>query len=181
MCGLGRVGSTAHIPPLLCACRECVSRHSSLAFPVRLAIGSPKGTNGLPCHPPMAHPTFFVRQSFLTFYHRNMMSTLSSHSTSSRMLHAVLARRPSRPFWSPRLPLESSCWSHILTAEPCSSPSLLKYIEGHIFRAPKTLRFLTLCNCDCKVITAVCFGLRRYSIECMVRCNSIDSPKWKYS
>ena len=25
------VGSTAHIPHLLCACRECVSRHSSLA------------------------------------------------------------------------------------------------------------------------------------------------------
>ena len=25
------VGSTAHIPPLLCACRECVSRRSSLA------------------------------------------------------------------------------------------------------------------------------------------------------
>ena len=41
MCGLpsiregirrrGAVGSTAHIPPLHCACRECVSRRSSLA------------------------------------------------------------------------------------------------------------------------------------------------------
>ena len=122
------------------------------------------------------HPLFV---NLLDVEHRNMISTLSSHSTSSRMLHAVLARRPSRLFWSiPRLPLESSCWSQKLTAEPCSSPSLLIYIEGHIFRAPETLRSLTRCNCVCKVITAaMCFGLRRNSIECMVRCNSIDSPK----
>ena len=141
-------------------------------IPVRLAIGSlPNWTNGLPCHP------LFV--NLLDVEHRNMMSTLSSHSTSSETFHAVLARRPSRPFWSiPRLPLESSCWSHLLTAAPCSSPSLLKYIEGHIFRAPETLRSLTLCNCDCKVITAaMCFGLRRYSIECMVRCNSIIAQR----
>ena len=39
--------------------------------------------------------------------------------------------------------------------------------QGRI-RSPETLRLLTSCNCDRKVITAaMCFGLRRYSIECI--------------
>ena len=37
-----------------------------------------------------------------------------------------------------------------------------------IIRSPNTLRPLTLCNCDCKVIiAAMCFVLRRFSIECI--------------
>ena len=37
-----------------------------------------------------------------------------------------------------------------------------------IVRSPDALRPLTLCNCDCKIITtAICFGLHRYSIWCI--------------
>ena len=40
--------------------------------------------------------------------------------------------------------------------------------KGLIIRSPETLRPLTLCNCDCKVLTAsMCSGLGRYSIECI--------------
>ena len=39
---------------------------------------------------------------------------------------------------------------------------------GLIIRSPETLPPLNLCNCDFKVIAvAKCFGLRRYSIECI--------------
>ena len=39
---------------------------------------------------------------------------------------------------------------------------------GRIVRSPDALRPLTLCNCDCKMITtAICFGLQRYTIICM--------------
>ena len=39
--------------------------------------------------------------------------------------------------------------------------------QGLTISSPEALRPLTLCNCDCKVITAaICSGLRRYSIEC---------------
>ena len=35
-------------------------------------------------------------------------------------------------------------------------------------RSPDALRPLTLCNCDCKIITmATCFGRHRYSIRCI--------------
>ena len=40
--------------------------------------------------------------------------------------------------------------------------------HGHIIRSPEALRPLTLCTCDCEIITAaMCCGLRRYSIECV--------------
>ena len=38
--------------------------------------------------------------------------------------------------------------------------------NGLIVRSSDALRRLTLCNCDCKIITtAICFGLHRYSIR----------------
>ena len=40
--------------------------------------------------------------------------------------------------------------------------------QGLLVRLPESLRPLTSCNCDCKVLTAaMCSGLRRYSIECI--------------
>ena len=40
--------------------------------------------------------------------------------------------------------------------------------QGHTIRSHEALRPLTLCSCDCKVVTAaMCSGLRRYSIECV--------------
>ena len=40
--------------------------------------------------------------------------------------------------------------------------------NGLIVRSLDALRPLTLCNCDCKIITtAICFGLHRYSIRCI--------------
>ena len=40
--------------------------------------------------------------------------------------------------------------------------------QGLLIRSPGSLRPLTLCNCDCKILTAaVCSGLRRYSVECI--------------
>ena len=40
--------------------------------------------------------------------------------------------------------------------------------NGLIARQPAALRPLTLCNCDCKIITtAICFGLHRYSVRCL--------------
>ena len=48
--------------------------------------------------------------------------------------------------------------------------------NGLIVRPLDALRPLTLCNCDCKIITtAVCFDLHKYSIGCMhpaLRCFS---------
>ena len=39
--------------------------------------------------------------------------------------------------------------------------------NGLIVRPPDVLRPLTLCNCDCKIITTeICFGLHRYTIRC---------------
>ena len=40
--------------------------------------------------------------------------------------------------------------------------------QGLLIRSPGSLRPLTLCNCDCKILTAaMCSGLRRYSVECI--------------
>ena len=40
--------------------------------------------------------------------------------------------------------------------------------NGLIVRSPDALRPLTLCDCDCKILTiAICFGLHRYSIRCI--------------
>ena len=39
---------------------------------------------------------------------------------------------------------------------------------GRIIRSPDALRPLTLCNCDCKLLTsAVCRGLHWYTIRCV--------------
>ena len=40
--------------------------------------------------------------------------------------------------------------------------------QGLLIRWPESLRPLTLCNCECKILTAaMCSGLRRYSVECV--------------
>ena len=40
--------------------------------------------------------------------------------------------------------------------------------NGRIIRSPDTLRPLTLCNCDCKLLTsAICRGLRWYTMRCI--------------
>ena len=40
--------------------------------------------------------------------------------------------------------------------------------NGLIVRPPDALRPLTLCNCDCKIVTtAICVGLHGYSIRCI--------------
>ena len=40
--------------------------------------------------------------------------------------------------------------------------------QGLLIRTPEALRPLTLCNCDCEVITsALCAGQRKYSIGCV--------------
>ena len=40
--------------------------------------------------------------------------------------------------------------------------------QSLLIRTPEALRHLTLCNCDCKVITsALCAGQRKYSILCV--------------
>ena len=40
--------------------------------------------------------------------------------------------------------------------------------QGLWSRTPEALRPLTLCNCDCKVVTsAMCAGLRKCSVECI--------------
>ena len=48
--------------------------------------------------------------------------------------------------------------------------------NGRIIRSPDALRPLTLCNCDCKLLTsAVCRGLHWYTIRCIhpsQRCTS---------
>ena len=39
--------------------------------------------------------------------------------------------------------------------------------QGRIVRSPDALRPLTVCNCDCKILTtALCFGLQQRSISC---------------
>ena len=45
-------------------------------------------------------------------------------------------------------------------------------------RSPDALRPLTLCNCDCKIITtAMCFGLQRYSTWCTpTRLSDVSPP-----
>ena len=40
--------------------------------------------------------------------------------------------------------------------------------DGQLIRAPDALRPLTVCSCDCKILTpAVCAGFPRYSQECI--------------
>ena len=40
--------------------------------------------------------------------------------------------------------------------------------NGRIIRSPDALRPLTLCNCDCKLLTsAICRGLHRYTMRCI--------------
>ena len=39
--------------------------------------------------------------------------------------------------------------------------------NGLVVRSPDALRPLTLCNCDCKIVTvAICCSLHRYTIRC---------------
>ena len=39
---------------------------------------------------------------------------------------------------------------------------------GRILRSPDTLRPLTLCNCDCKLLTtAICRGFHWYTMQCI--------------
>ena len=41
--------------------------------------------------------------------------------------------------------------------------------NGRIIRSPEALRPLTLCTCDCKILTtAICRGLRWYTMRCML-------------
>ena len=69
-----------------------------------------------------------------------------------------------------------------------SPHTLLRAGHGLIVRSPDALRPLTLCNCDCKIITtATCFGMHRYSTRCIhpaQRCISsrkmtIISSRWR--
>ena len=40
--------------------------------------------------------------------------------------------------------------------------------NGRIVRSPEALRPLTLCNCDCKILTtAICRGLQWYTMRCI--------------
>ena len=40
--------------------------------------------------------------------------------------------------------------------------------NGRIIRSPDALRPLTMCNCDCKLMTsAICRGLHRYTMRCL--------------
>ena len=40
--------------------------------------------------------------------------------------------------------------------------------NGRIVRTPEALRPLTLCNCDCKILTmAICRGLHWYTMRCI--------------
>ena len=40
--------------------------------------------------------------------------------------------------------------------------------NGRIVRSPEALRPLTLCNCDCKILTtAICRGLHWYTMRCI--------------
>ena len=40
--------------------------------------------------------------------------------------------------------------------------------NGRIVRSPEALRPLTLCNCDCKILTtAICRGLHCYTTQCI--------------
>ena len=40
--------------------------------------------------------------------------------------------------------------------------------NGRIVRSPEALRLLTLCNCDCKILTtAICRGLHWYTMRCI--------------
>ena len=51
-----------------------------------------------------------------------------------------------------------------------SLPRAELYIDndGRIVRSPEALRPLTLCSCDCKILTsAICRGLRWYSMRCI--------------
>ena len=39
---------------------------------------------------------------------------------------------------------------------------------GRVIRSPDALRLLTLCNCDCKILTsAICRGLHSYTLRCL--------------
>ena len=40
--------------------------------------------------------------------------------------------------------------------------------QGLLIRSPESLRPVTVCNCDCKILAAaMCSGLLRYPIECI--------------
>ena len=59
----------------------------------------------------------------------------------------------------------------------CLSPRPLDIDDnGRIIRSPDALRPLTLCNCDCKLLTsAICRGLHWYTMRCIhpsQRCTS---------
>ena len=59
--------------------------------------------------------------------------------------------------------------THLLQAGPFSFPSPpMSTTMVFIVRPPDAFRPLTLCNCDCKIMTtAICFGLHWYSIRCI--------------
>ena len=49
---------------------------------------------------------------------------------------------------------------------------------GRIIRSPDALRPLTLCNCDCKLLTsAICRGFHRYTMRCIHSQRCISSRK----
>ena len=57
---------------------------------------------------------------------------------------------------------------HFAESRTVLSPRLDIHDIGRIIRSPDALRPLTLCNCDCKVLTsAICRGLRWYTIRCI--------------
>ena len=135
-------------------------------IPVRLAIWSlPKGQMDYPViRRWLTQNPLFV--NLLDVEHRNMMSTLSSHSTSSRMLHAVLARPQQAILVNSPTTLGIKLLVSYTDSRAMFIAKSSEVHEGHIFRALETLHSLTLCNCDCKIITAaICFDLRRYSIR----------------
>ena len=65
----------------------------------------------------------------------------------------------------------------LLRADPFSFPNVqLSMTLGLIVRSPDALRSLTLCNCDCKIITtAICCGLHKFSMRCIHRLSDLST------
>ena len=68
--------------------------------------------------------------------------------------------------------------THFAASRPCSFPSPpMSMTMVFIVRSPDALRPLTLCNCECKIITtAICFGLHWYSIRCIHSAKGASRP-----
>ena len=92
-------------------------------------------------------------------------------------LEKIKSFKSVREGWAPSSfsTLMSVCWKEVLfliVLPKCRTVFIPKTSDivdnGRIIRSPDALRPLTLCNCDCKLLTsAICQGLRWYTIRCI--------------